>query len=379
MNGIEPGIEGDLADSLRVLSDRRWPVAKAQAWAGSQPWLCGFNFLPSTAVNFVEMWRGATFDELTIDRELGWAEAIGFNTLRTNLPFVLWNTDRDAFLLRIKRFLRVASSHGLKTVFCLFDDCGFSGELPTPGPQPDPVPGVHNSRAVASPGAAMVSNPDVRPLLRLFVEGVLSTFRDDPRILFWDLYNEPGNLMVFEADGQRLRNDVLEESSLRLMIESFYWARNIGPIHPLTVGAWKMSMPWEMTGIAPFDNPIDRTALAISDLVSFHAYCRPHSLIGIIHKLSALGRPLMCTEWLARTIGSRLEEQLPIFNEHRIGAWQWGLVRGRTQTHIPWPPVRSAIPGYHEETSEWFHDLLHENGTPMSEEEVKLIGELTRD
>ncbi len=57
-----------------------WPVEKAKAWSRSHPWLVGCNFAPSTAINQLEMWQADTFDLLTIDRELGWAEELGFNS-----------------------------------------------------------------------------------------------------------------------------------------------------------------------------------------------------------------------------------------------------------------------------------------------------------
>ena len=46
-------------------------------------------------------------------------------------------------------------------------------------------------------------------------------------------------------------------------------------------------------------------------------------------------RPVLCTEWLARHVGSVFEEQLPLFSAFNAGCYQWGLVRGKTQTTLP--------------------------------------------
>lgn len=40
-------------------------------------WYFGANFIPSTAINQLEMWQKETFDPTTIDRELGFARKIG--------------------------------------------------------------------------------------------------------------------------------------------------------------------------------------------------------------------------------------------------------------------------------------------------------------
>ena len=55
----------------------RWSEAKANEWYAKQPWLVGSNYIPATAINELEMWQAETFDPTTIDKELGWAEALG--------------------------------------------------------------------------------------------------------------------------------------------------------------------------------------------------------------------------------------------------------------------------------------------------------------
>ncbi len=206
--------------------DGRWSAERATAWAEAQPWRCGCNFLPSSAVNVLEMWHGHSFDPPTIERELGWAAGIGLNAVRTNLPFVVWQHDRDGLLGRIETFLEIAEARGIATVLCLFDDCGFGGEEPVFGPQPDPIPGVHNSRAVAGPGRAVVMDRGSWPALERYVTDVIASFRDDPRLLFWDLYNEPGNGMVFTAGGLFDVAAELEAHSHALMLQAFRWARS---------------------------------------------------------------------------------------------------------------------------------------------------------
>src|ERR1700680_4513178 len=98
-----------------------WSAKQANEWYESQPFLVGSNFIPSTAINQLEMWQAATFDARTIDRELGWAESLGFNTMRVFLHNLLWQQDSIGFLSRMDQFLTIADRHHIRPMFVLFD------------------------------------------------------------------------------------------------------------------------------------------------------------------------------------------------------------------------------------------------------------------
>jgi len=353
----------------------RWTPEHARAWWAEIPWICGFNFLPSSAVNFLEMWHEDSFDPATISRELGWAAGIGFNAIRVNLHPLVWAHDRDGLVARLDRVMGEAARQGIRTVPCLFDDCGFGGAEPVYGPQPDPVEGVHNSRAVASPGRAAVTERGNRPVLESYLRDIVSTFRDDPRVLFWDLYNEPGNRMTFGPDRFWQHDAGLAPHSLALMEAAFGWARAEAPGAPLTAGAW--STPEPGSGDAPYRTDIDRRAIDLSDIVTFHAYCDSAQVSRLIDYLARHARPLLCTEWMARSVGSRIADQLALFRDRNVGCFQWGLVKGRTQTHLPWPDALVRQHGGQPDRSIWFHDLLHADGRPYDADEVATIRALT--
>ncbi len=353
-----------------------WPKEKAWQWYAAVPWLCGFNYLPRTAVNFTDMWQRETFDLATIEEELGWARAAGFNAVRSNLPFIVWQADRDGLFERFGQFLQVATANQLRIVPCPLDDCGFSGDDPYLGPQKPPVPGVHNSQAAASPGRNVVVDKDKWGEIEEYVKDVVSTFATDARILIWDLYNEPGNRMIFRPDAAGMFPEVLEQRSYELMERVFAWARELDPPQPLTVGGWMVPPPWHASEDT-HNHFIDRRAFELSDVLTFHAYCQPARLERVIAKLKRYDRPMLCTEWMARPIGSRIDNQLPIFQREKIGCFQWGLVKGKTQTNVPWPAVKERMMDDGANT-EWFHDLLEPDGSPYSPEEIRLIQELVR-
>jgi len=127
----------------------RWTPEQAWDWYKRQPWLTGCNFVPSAAINQIEMFAETSFDPETIDRELGWAADIGFNTMCTYLHDLCWREDREGFLSRLDTYLEIASCHGIRTLVTIFDDCWHE---PRAGLQPQPRPGIHNSGWLRSPG-----------------------------------------------------------------------------------------------------------------------------------------------------------------------------------------------------------------------------------
>ena len=308
------------------------------------PLIVGCNFLPSTAVNDVEMWQAETFDAATIDRELGWAHDIGLNSVRVFLNYVAWKADPDGFRARLEQFLAIAAKHGISVMPVLFDDCAFAGKEPFLGKQDEPIPGVHNSAWVPSPGLKLVENHAAWPSLERYVKDLIGHFGSDRRVIVWDLYNEPGN-------------SNMGERSLPLMEAAFTWAREAKPSQPLTVGAW-----------ADFHSHMSRRMMELSDVISFHAYDPPEGVRAKIALCQEWGRPILCTEWLHRQSGNTVAAILPIFREAGVGCYNWGLVAGRTQTYMPWGSKRGdPMPAV------WQHDLFHPDGTPYSADEVALF------
>ena len=323
--------------------DAPWTAARAQQWYDAQPWLVGCNFLPSSAVNDVEMWQRDTFDVETIDRELGWAKSLGFNTVRVFLNYVVWQDDPAGLKQRFSEFLTIADRHGITVMPILLDDCNFAGRVAAIGPQPAPIPGVHNSQWVSSPPLAMVTDHTAWPSLEQYVKDMIKTFANDRRVVVWDLYNEPGN-----GPGEQSRS---------LMEAAFAWAREVGARQPLTTGAW-----------TDFDSPFSRRIMELSDVVSFHGYDPVPGMEAKLKICTSYGRPVLCTEWLVRRDGNTFEMLLPLFRERKIGCWCWGLVAGRTQTYFPW-----GSPPQAPEPTQWQHDILRADGTPYRDHEVRCI------
>jgi len=344
---------------------QRWPAQQANDWYTRQPFLVGSNFIPSTAINELEMWQADTFDLPTIDRELGWAEGLGMNCMRVFLHNLLWQQDSAGFLRRTDQFLQVADKHHIRIMFVLLDSVW--DPYPKLGRQRDPKPHVHNSGWVQAPGAEILKNePRWNQELKPYVVGVISHFRDDPRVLMWDLMNEPDNENG-SYKAQELPNKA--EVALRLLREEWKWARSSNPSQPLTSGVWKQdwSSDDKLSAMASFQ-------LQNSDVITFHSYDPPDEMKSRIASLRRFGRPIVCTEYMARPRGSTFAAILPLLKAERVGAYNWGFVNGKSQTIYPWDSWEKTYTG---EPPVWFHDIFRKDGSPYDPKEVTLIRQLT--
>lgn len=347
-----------------------WPPEKAWAWYDKYDWLAGANFNPSTSINQLEFWQEDTFDPETIDRELGWSAELGFNLHRVYLHNLLWGQDSLGFLERLDSYLAMADKHSIKTMFVLLDDVWHP--VPKLGVQPEPLPHTHNSGWVQAPGAAILGDSARHDELAPYIKGVVGKFANDDRVICWDVYNEPDNV-AGQPGRKMLEIKNKHIYSLALLKKVFSWAREAGPSQPLTCGIWKGKV--EDWGSPENLSALDRYMLEQSDVISFHAYDNSTAAVQRkIDQLKKYNRPLLCTEYMARTNNNTFENIMPLLKENNVAAINWGFVSGKTQTIYPWKSWDST---FTSEPEIWFHDVLRADGTPFSEDEVKLIKRLT--
>ena len=68
-------------------------------------------------------------------------------------------------------------------------------------------------------------------------------------------------------------------------------------------------------------------------------------------------------------------EITPLLKRYNVGAFNWGLVAGKTQTHCPWDSWEIE---YSNEPEVWFHDIFRENGEPFDKAEVEFLQKLLK-
>ena len=339
----------------------KWSAEKAHEWYKHQEWLIGANFLPSSAINQLEMFQPETFDEHTIKTELKMASALGFNSMRVYLHDLLWDIKKE-FLVNFEKFLVICDKENIKPMIVLFDDCHRSN--PKLGKQFLPLKGIHNSGWSQSPGHKIVKeihngNKTELPRLRKFTQEILDLYKKDKRILLWDIYNEPGQFGI-------------GEESFDFLKLVWDWAHEVRPEQPLT------SCMHGSIG----ENIIELNKEK-SDIITFHAY-ESKELLRIINELIKLKRPIICTEYMAREFGTTFDFCLPIFKKNNIGCFNWGFVAGKSQTHFGWDTIlklKEAVKNKDfileeddvPEPKIWFHDIFRKDGSAFDETEVDFI------
>lgn len=343
----------------------RWSAERAMAWERETGWLVGANYAPQSAINQLDMWQAESWDPRTIDRELGWAQGLGMNTMRVFLHDLAYKQDPQGFLNRVDEFLAIADRHRIRPMLVLFD--AVWDPFPRLGAQRQPVPGLHNSGWLQSPGVEILRDSMRHRELEPYVKGVVGRFANDRRIVAWDLFNEPdnrngGSYGAFEPVNKG-------EMALALLRRTFQWAREMNPTQPLTAG------PWKGDYVDPSQTlPITTFMLENSDVITFHSYDDLPNLQRQVAALQKHGRPVLCTEYMARPRGSTFESILPYFKQQAVDAYNWGFVSGESQTIYPWDSWQRAYPS---EPPVWFHDIFRPDGTPYRAEEVQLIRTLT--
>ncbi len=294
----------------------------------------GANYVPSDAVSDTQQW--AEFDAGIVDRELGFAEGLGLNSVRVFLQYLVYEDDPTGMLARFETFLDLAEKHRLSVMPVLFDDC--FGPEPGLGRQTGEVqPGAHNPWWQSSPGRSRMGQ-GYRPKLRRYVDDFLSAFGRDQRVVAWDLYNEP----------------LSRPYSVALVRDVFAWAREAGPAQPLTT-CYYGALLSDVTTIHPYVSPARE----------------PDEIDRILEGALAFGKPVAATEFLGRPNHGELSELLPRFAEHRVGWYFWELMIGENQTRYQWKHGLAAPEGI------VFQGLLYPDGTPYRDDEVELIRSYT--
>lgn len=350
--------------ATEVAERKIWTKEQANEWYGKQPWYVGANFTPSTAINQLEMFQADSFDPATIDKELGWAESIGMNCMRVYLHDLLYQQDPEGFFKRVDEYLAIADKHHIKTIFVLFDSCW--DPFPALGKQRAPKPHVHNSGWVQSPGQKVLQDTAQYPRLEKYVKETVNHYKNDNRIFAWDVWNEPDNMTGPSYEKVEIKNKV--ELVGKLLPQVFDWARSAKPSQPLTSGLWQGD--WAQGKI----NDFHKMQLEESDIITFHCYDKPQDLENRIKQLQPLGKPMICTEYMARPNGSTFEGFLPVAKKYNVGMINWGLVDGKTQTKYPWD---SWTKTYTAAPPVWFHEVFNTDGTPYIKAETDFIRKIT--
>ena len=304
----------------------------------------GANYTPAYAVNAVQMWH--EFRPEVIDRELAAAKRhFGLTSLRVYLHNIVFDAEKEPFLQRIEEFLKLCDRHGIKPSFTFFDDC-WNHTGVTLDSQP-PVPGRHNGRWAACPQDAERTDEHL-PRLKAYVQDVIRPHRDDPRVLWWEVFNEPNMKSPFSVTLRKL---------------GYQWAKEAKPTQPVLC-CWDDSPETDIVDAHNYSADFrgwDRQAdlNPAKGAVFTEAGARWYA-----GKPTSNGEPCEVIHWLRQrkeadkyVPGVYLCWELMVGNSHC--RWHWGTMDGAPEPPIPWC------------------GLLWPDGTPVSFAESEAIRSYT--
>ena len=348
---------------------KKWSKEKAWEWYNSRPFIRGCNYMSADCANRIDQWQALGFEERfeTTEKELKLMQELGFNSVRLILEYVVWEKEHDSFLERFERYISLCAKYGISCMIVLANDCmppkTELWKMPDVGVQNYDW-GYHGGRRHSQHGGHNCPAPHYyfddekyRDSYFEMVKEIVTLYKDDPRILMWDLFNEPGN-------------SNREEITMPYLVRMFETVREINPSQPLTVGAWWFDSNDFHT------SKLNEYALENSDIITYHCYNTYVEHVKLIKYLKGFGRPLVNTEWLARCTGNSVFENFPLFYLENIGCYNWGFVAGKYQTYEPYEAHWNWYyndPNAPIDFTKWFHDLYRPSHKPYDPRETELI------
>jgi len=341
----------------------RWSKERIWEWYNARPWIRGCNYMSADCANRIDQWQELGFEERlkTTEEEFKLMQELGYNSIRIILEFIVWYEQHDGFMERFERYISLADKYGISCMVVLANDCmrPKSLEINKIGEQKFDI-GYHGGRKLSQHGHQnemgwhVLDDPDLAPRYFEMVKEIVTKYKDDERIIIWNVYNEVGNSKRTEVS----------KSNLKKMFDT---VRKIDPCQPLTCEIWR-----------EFENitEVERYGLEHSDIISFHSYADYNANILLIKQLKQFNRPILNTEWLARSIGNTVEEMFPLMYLEKIGCYNWGFVAGKYQTFEPWNIIwedYAENPDLKYDFTKWFHDLYRPNHRPYNPKETELI------
>lgn len=348
----------------------KWSADRAWEWYNSRPWIRGCNYMSADCANRIDQWQEYGFEQRlsTTEKEFALMQTLGYNSIRIVPEFIVWVKERLGFLDRFERYIALAARYGISVMVVLGNDCcpPYEEALRRTVLGPQSVDwGYHGGRKVSQhgrldgPGYSLLDDPEYAVKYYEFVSELVTKYKDDERIIVWDVFNEPGN-------GRR------ESMSFPYLQKLLEIIRAIDPIQPLTIGIWSQSTDLDRL------KDIEKFGLENSDVISYHNYGSYECNVRELRLLKKLGRPVLNTEWLNRCAGNTIEEIFPLLYLENVGSYHWGFVAGKYQTFEPWEHIWT---GYNKDPSryadfdftKWFHDLYRPSHRPYNPKEVELI------
>lgn len=348
----------------------KWSKERIWKWYDNRPWIRGCNYMSADCANRIDQWQEYGFEErfATTENEFLLMSKLGYNSIRIIPEFFVWLKEHDGFMERFERYIALANQNGISCMVVLGNDCCppkeealnrmYLGEQHVDW-------GYHGGRKISQhsyfdgAGYSVLDKPEYAAKYYEFVEEIVEKYKNDERIIIWDVFNEPGNSKRYSM-------------SLPHMEKFIQIIRSINPIQPITIGIWSQVTNFEKL------TDIEKYGLENSDIISYHNYASYEDNIYEIKLLKKYERPIFNTEWLNRCGGNSIEELFPLFYLEKIGCYNWGFVAGKYQTYEPHNSIWQSFENNPDDFdtydfTKWLHDIYRPSHRPYNPKETKLI------
>ncbi len=282
----------------------------------------GSNYTPAYACNQVQFWHDFRPD--VVERELAAAKKyFGITSLRVYLHNINFDKERETFLSNLETFLKICHQHEIRPGFVFFDDCHRHEDIFLNKPT-EPVKGWHNGRWAACP-QDRDRDPDNLEKFRPYVQEVVQAHRDDERVLWWEIFNEPRRKEACYSQ--------------RLLQAAYGWAKEMKPIQPV-ISCWDDN---ETTDIVDAHNyradfaGWDRQA----DLNPDKGCVFTEAGARWFAPRPSNGEPCEVVQWLrSRKAAEKYVPGVYLCWELMVGnsncRWYWGTAEGTPEPTVPW-------------------------------------------
>lgn len=220
--------------------------------------ISGFNYDGSWGSSGLDLWVHHEPDTMATEVARGKAYFPGWNVARWWLSHEAYERNPVEFLTAFESGLATFARHGIQVIPLLFNRwrdpvCDFGG-VPLDHIVPHLSAWTRADDLFADVDAVDRERAPVEVLFGRYLREVVGPHRDDERILYWDLCNEPLMGAYVHDAGSPIRT-----AELRWLTWCFETVKAIGATQPLTIGNYPDVTALELTE-------------PISDVLSIHPY-----------------------------------------------------------------------------------------------------------
>ncbi|MFM2197923.1 MAG: hypothetical protein RLZZ505_1355 [Verrucomicrobiota bacterium] len=261
-----------------------------------------------------------TGDTEILKRDLGYAKRLNLNSTRIWLSFEDYEKNPQAYVDRLRDYIRVSHQLGFSTMPILLNGNYLNPET---------------------------IKPEFRARGDAYVKGIVQAVKDEPGLLMWDIMNEPFTNDYHDKAPEQERPQRKAEITDFVRYQLSH-VKSLDPVNALTVGH-------------AYASDLETTADLV-DVLSFHDYTPLRTSVEEAYRIAAeaskkTGKPMLNSETGCIARGNPYDMVLEIAEKHQTGWYlfnliiegYWGEIHGLVYPDgtIRDPAAIAAVMGFH--------------------------------